>query len=171
MSPDVVNAGACDLSGLLVALEAKAREMGAKLIVFDALDVLLSLLDDRGELYRIHEWLARTGLTGILTTKIEENKPPTAQRFGFMQFMADGVVLLSHRVVDRMAVREMRGLKYCGSSHTLNEVPFVIGTTGLEVGSSTACIPSRSPSTSASRPASSVSTRCSAGASTAAPMR
>jgi len=98
LSPDVVKAGAFDLTGLLLGLEAKAREMGAKLIVFDALDVLLSLLDDRAaerrEIYRIQEWLARTGLTGIVTTKVEENEPPIAPRFGFMQFMADCVVHL-----------------------------------------------------------------------------
>ena len=58
---DVVKSGAFDLTGLLAALEAKAGEMGAKLIVFDAIDVLLSLLDDPAaecrELYRLHEWL------------------------------------------------------------------------------------------------------------------
>jgi KaiC/GvpD/RAD55 family RecA-like ATPase len=73
---DVVKSGAFDLTGLLAALEAKALEMGAKLIVFDAIDVLLSLLDDPAaecrELYRLHEWLMLRGLTGIITTKIEE---------------------------------------------------------------------------------------------------
>lgn len=139
MSPDTVKAGAFDLTGLLMGIEAKAREMGAKLIVFDALDVLLSLLDDRAaerrELYRIQEWLTRTGLTGILTTKIEENKPATAQRYGFMPFMADCVVLMTQCVLDRVAVREMRVIKYRGSTHLLSEVPFVIDTTGIEVGS------------------------------------
>lgn len=149
LSPDTVKAGQFDLTGLLVGLEAKAREMGAKLIVFDALDVLLSLLDDRSaerrELYRIQEWLLGTGLTGIITTKIDENKPPTAQRFGFMQFMADCVVLLGQRVHDRMAVREMRVIKYRGSPHVLNEVPFVIGTAGIEVGATNGIHPEPQP--------------------------
>ena len=68
---DVVKAGAFDLTGLLAALDAKACEIGAKMIVFDAIDVLLSLLDDPAaecrELYRIHEWLTRHELTGILS--------------------------------------------------------------------------------------------------------
>ena len=149
LSPDAVKAGAFDLTGLLMGLEAKAREMGAKQIVFDALDVLLSLLDDRAaerrELYRIQEWLARTGLTGILTTKIEENKPPTAQRYGFMQFMADCVVLMRQRVDDRVAVREMRVVKYRGSAHVLNEVPFVIDAAGIEVGASNGVHPEPQP--------------------------
>lgn len=56
MRSDVVKAGAFDLSGLLAALSAVVKEMGAKVIVFDAIDVLLSLLNDPAaecrELYR-----------------------------------------------------------------------------------------------------------------------
>jgi circadian clock protein KaiC len=149
MRPDVVKAGTFDLTGLLAALEAKAREMGAELIVFDAIDVLLSLLDDPPaecrELYRLHEWLANNEFTGILTTKIEKNNPATAQRYGFMPFMAECAVLLSQRGADRGAVRTMRVLKYRGSPHALNEVPFVIGPAGMEVGSSNGAHPEPQP--------------------------
>ncbi len=149
--PDVVKVGDFDLTGLLAGLEAKAVEMGAKLIVFDAIDVLLSLLDDPAaefrELYRIHEWLKHNEFTGILTTKIEENQAGTTQRYGFMPFMADCAVLLSQRVNDRVAVRAVRVLKYRGSAHVLNEVPFTIGPTGLEVGSSSGVHPEPQPFT------------------------
>jgi circadian clock protein KaiC len=146
---DVVKSGAFDLTGLLAVLAAKASEMGAKLIVFDAIDVLLSLLDDPAaesrELYRLHEWLTANEFTGILTTKIEDNRPSTAQRFGFMPFMADCAILLTQRVTDRMAVRAMRVIKYRGSAHMLNEVPFVIGPQGVEVGSSNGVHPEPQP--------------------------
>jgi len=149
MRSDVVKAGAFDLTGLLAGLAAKAAEMGAKLIVFDAIDVLLTLLDDPAaecrELYRLHEWLMRHELTGIITTKIEEDQPATAQRYGFMPFMADCVAVLSQRVTDRVAVRSIRVLKYRGSPHVLNEVPFVIGPTGVEVGSSNGVHPEPQP--------------------------
>ena len=146
---DVVKSGAFDLTGLLATLEAKARQMGAKLIVFDAIDVLLSLLDDPlaecRELYRLHEWLATHQFTGILTTKVDENKPGTAQRYGFMPFMADCVVLLGQRVAERVTVRSLRVMKYRGSPHVLNEVPFVIGPAGVEVGSSNGVHPEPQP--------------------------
>jgi len=146
---DVVKSGAFDLTGLLAALEAVTRKMGTKVIVFDAIDVLLSLLDDPAaecrELYRLHEWLAAHELTGIFTTKVEDNKPATAQRYGFMPFMADCAVLLSQRVENRVAARMMRVLKYRGSSHVLNEVPFVIGPAGLEVGSTNGVHPEPQP--------------------------
>lgn len=90
LSPDVVKGGAFDLTGLLAGLEAQALRMGAKQIVFDALDVLLSLLDDRAaerrEIYRIQEWLTRTGLTGILTMKVEESNSLGGRRYDFMPF-------------------------------------------------------------------------------------
>ncbi len=150
-SPDVVKAGTFDLTGLLAELEAKAREMGAKFIVFDALDVLLNLLDDRAserrEVYRVHAWLTRTGLTGILTTKVEDDEPASARRYGFMQFVADCVVLMRQRVLDRVAFREMRVLKYRGSTHVLNEVPFVIGPAGIEVNASNGVHPEPQPFT------------------------
>ncbi len=149
LSSDTVKSGSFDLTGLLAGLEAKAIEMGAKVIVFDAIDVLLSLLNDpeaeSRELYRIHEWLIRHELTGILTTKIDDNQPGTAQRYGFIPFMADCVVLLSQRVTDRVTVRAVRVLKYRGSPHVLNEVPFVIGPTGVEVGSSNGVHPEPQP--------------------------
>lgn len=149
MRSDAVKSGSFDLTGLLAGIEARSREMRAKIIVFDAIDVLLSLLEDPlaecRELYRLHEWLMQQELTGILTTKVEENKPATAQRYGFMPFMADCAVLLSQRVVDRVAVRAMRIIKYRGSSHVLNEVPFVIGVAGVEVGSSNGVHPEPQP--------------------------
>ena len=149
MRSDVVKSGAFDLTGLLAGLEAKARAMGAKVIVFDAIDVLLSLLADPAaecrELYRLHEWLLRHELTGILTTKIDDNRPGTAQRYGFMPFMADCTVLLSQRLTDRVAMRAMRVIKYRGSPHVLNEVPFVIGPAGVEVGSTNGVHPEPQP--------------------------
>lgn len=149
ISPETVIAGSFDLTALLASLEAKALEMGAKLVVFDALDVLLTLLDDpaaeRRELYRIQHWLSRTGLTGILTAKVEECTSARLLRYGFMPFMADCVVLLRQRVLERVAVREMRVLKYRGSRHALNEVPFVITDSGIEVGASNGVHPEPQP--------------------------
>ena len=138
LSPDTVEGGAFDLVALLAGLEAKAREMGAKLIVLDALDVLLTLLDDpaaeRRELYRLQAWLNRTGLTAIVTAKVDESDPVMERRRGFLSFIADCVVLLRQNVLERSAVRDLRIVKYRGSTHLLNEVSFAIGPNGIEVG-------------------------------------
>jgi circadian clock protein KaiC len=104
--PDLPISGDFDMVGMLAGIKAKADEMGAKRIVFDSIDVLLSLLDnavaERRELYRVRDWLSDTGLTGLLTFKTdsEENIP---ERYGFVQFMADCVVVLYHRLKERVS--------------------------------------------------------------------
>jgi circadian clock protein KaiC len=137
MSVDTVRAGPFDLTGMLASLDAKAREMGARRIVFDSIDVLLTLMNDplseRQEIYRLHEWLNHTGLTGIITTRGDPQTTPDSQRFGFMQYTTDCIVQLVMRVTERVALRELRVLKYRGSTFRGDEFPFVIGEVGIEV--------------------------------------
>src|SRR5918999_5296392 len=93
LSPAVVHAGEFDLSGILAGLSAKVRDMGARRIVIDGIDVLLTLLDDpnaeRREMYRLAEWLREHELTGIITGKTSDRERPGADGYGFMQFMVD----------------------------------------------------------------------------------
>jgi circadian clock protein KaiC len=146
---DVVKSGAFDLTALLSVLDDKIRAAGARIIVFDAIDVLLNLLNDPlaeyRELYRLNDWIVERGITALITMKAvgEENTPP--KPYGFIPFMADCAVLLAQKVSERMAVRSLRVLKYRGSAHVLNEVPFVIGPFGFEVGSSNGAHPEPQP--------------------------
>lgn len=136
--PDLVQSGTFDLSGMLAALGAKAGEMGAKRIVFDALDIMLALLVDpvaqRREIYRLHAWLLEHELTGIVTLKADgDDGGAISQPFGFMQFMVDCAVILNHTVVLGVSQRNLRVQKYRGSSFDENESPFLIGKSGFEV--------------------------------------
>jgi circadian clock protein KaiC len=135
LTPDVVKAGEFDLIGMLGLLEARASEMGARRIVFDGIDVLLGLLDDpaleRRELYRIRDWLARTGLTAIITQK--SGGSDVDQRYGFLQFMVDCVVVLRHQVVDGSAFRHLRVMKYRGSGFAGDEFPITLTKEGLQL--------------------------------------
>jgi circadian clock protein KaiC len=137
MSLDAVTSGQFDLEGMLASLEAKAAQMGAKRIVFDAIDVLLMLLDDRAaerrESYRVHDWLARTGMTGLITLRIGEEDPYTVARYGYMQFMADCVIRLSHRIGGHTSLRTVRAIKYRGSAFAEHEYPLLIDQSGIEV--------------------------------------
>ncbi|MEO6739214.1 MAG: circadian clock protein KaiC [Chthoniobacteraceae bacterium] len=136
---DMVQSGSFDLGGMLAALEAKAKEIGARRIVFDALDVVLALLGDRQaerrEVYRLHEWLLARGFTAIITAKTPALKDGSANlpQLGFMQFMVDCAVVLNHEVVQGISLRNLRVLKYRGSGFAENESPFLIGCSGLEV--------------------------------------
>jgi circadian clock protein KaiC len=137
--PDLVQSGNFDLGGMLAALGAQAKEMGARRIVFDALDIVLALLPDaavkRREVYRLHEWLLARELTGLITLRADrdETSSVSQQPFGFMQFMVDCAVILNHSVVLGVSQRNLRVQKYRGSSFDEDESPFVIAQSGLEV--------------------------------------
>jgi circadian clock protein KaiC len=133
---DLIQSGSFDLAGMLGTLAAKAEEMGAKRIVFDAVDMVLTLLADpqieRREAMRLHEWLLAQKLTAIITCKRGDDgliQPP----FGFLQFMVDCAVILRHEIVQGVSQRNLRVLKYRGSTFEENESPFVIGRTGMDV--------------------------------------
>jgi circadian clock protein KaiC len=138
-TPDMIQMGDFDLGGLLAALAAKTKALGARRIVLDALDVVLALLPDaaakRREIYRVHEWLLANDLTAIITSKDDGDEATGIgqQPFGFMQFMLDCAVILNHDVVQGVSQRNLRVLKYRGSSFEENESPFVISPHGLEV--------------------------------------
>jgi circadian clock protein KaiC len=137
LSPATLKAGEFDLAGLLAGLSSKVRDMGAKRIVFDGIDVLLAHLDhpagERREMYRLAEWLREHELTGIITGKATDRENPMTDRYGFMQFMVDAVVLFQHRLTDRVSLRTVRVLKYRGSGFSENEHPLVIGRDGIDV--------------------------------------
>ncbi|MDO8369729.1 MAG: circadian clock protein KaiC, partial [Candidatus Nitrotoga sp.] len=136
---DLVQSGDFDLGGMLAALEAQTKEIGARRIVFDALDVVLALLPDpaakRREIYRLHEWLLARELTGLITAKAggDETSAISQEPFGFIQFMVDCTVILQHSVVQSVSQRNLRVQKYRGSSFDEDELPFVIGKNGFEV--------------------------------------
>jgi circadian clock protein KaiC len=132
LSPEIVQSGEFDLIGMLSVLKAKARQINARIIVFDGIDVLLSLLADpaaeRREIYRIRDWLAETGLTGVITQKVDGVE--TGDRYSFLQFMVDCVVVLRHQVVDGSAFRNLRVKKYRGSGFAGDEFPISLTGTG-----------------------------------------
>jgi len=137
VSPMTVHSGDFDITLMLAGLEAKVKEMGAKRIVLDGLDVLLTLLDDpvreRQEVYRLHDWLKNSGLTAVITGKASDGDRRGIDRYAFMQFMVDAVILLHHRMIDRVSLRGLRVAKYRGSGFDEGEFPMVISPTGIQV--------------------------------------
>lgn len=138
LSPDLILSGSFDLTGMLAALSAKVKQMGARRIVFDALDIILALLPDpaarRLEMNRLNKWLMEHELTALVTAKAGgDDTSSSGQPFGFMQFMVDCSVVLNHRVDLGVSQRNLRVQKYRGSSFNEDECPFVIGKNGFDV--------------------------------------
>ncbi len=140
LSPAFVASGDFDLGGMLAMLEAKQLEMGADWVVFDGIDVLLSLLRTprarMREIYRLRDWLTRRELTAIITTKLDgDGAGANADNYGFMQFMVDCVVRFDRRAEQGIPVRRLEITKYRGSSFAAGEFPLSFGQHGMEVAS------------------------------------
>ena len=135
--PEAVIAGEFDIVSMLASVKTKADQMGAKRIVFDSIDVLLSLLDnpvaERRELFRLNEWLLETGLTGLITSKNSDANLSSLRYQEFMQYMMDCIITLHHAVDNRVGRRTLRVVKYRGSGFYTGEVALVINEAGLEV--------------------------------------
>ena len=126
--------GDFDMQGLLAIVGGHIKRIKAKRVVMDALDVLLRIFSDprreRNELYRIHEWLIDQKLTNVLTAKAHRDADTLTQN-EYLDFMADCVLRLDHRVIGQVATRRLRIIKYRGSGFGTNEYPYVIGNRGI----------------------------------------
>ena len=128
--------GGYDFRGLLAIIEGLSKEMGAKRIVIDALDVLLRISNDpeleRNELYALHASLNRNEMTALLTAKLVETESlPT--RYEFLDYMADCVIQLDQRAEAQVATRRLRVKKFRGSNFGRNEYPYVITDDGIHI--------------------------------------
>jgi circadian clock protein KaiC len=136
LSPTVVQSGEFDLTGMLAILKAKKEKMGARWIVFDGIDVLLTLLQDpiaeMREIYRVRDWLADNELTAIITAKVDGHKPEVAH-YDFMQFMVDCAIRFERRLEHGVSVQRLQITKYRGSGFAAGEFPLRIGLSGMEV--------------------------------------
>src|SRR5450631_852388 len=135
MAGQAVATGEFDLEALMVRMAFAVDKIGAKRVAIDSLESLFAAFSSRpdvvrSELLRLFTWLGDRGLTAVITGERAED---TLIRHGMEEFLSDCVVLLDHRVVDEVATRRLRILKYRGSTHGRNEYPFLIGPDGLEV--------------------------------------
>lgn len=141
LSQAIVQGGDFDLLGLLAIVGACAKQSKCTRVVFDGLDVLLGHLGSasaiRREILRIREWVYETGVTGIITAKADTPDGQPSPDYAFLQFIADCVVSLQHRVSARTAIRMIRVAKYRGDAHSANELPFTINRSGIELAAGT----------------------------------
>ncbi|MGK2905673.1 MAG: circadian clock protein KaiC [Desulfuromonadales bacterium] len=131
---EIEEAGDYDLEGLFIRLGHAIQSIGAKRVVLDTIEVLFAGLSNtnilRAELRRLFRWLKDQGVTAIITG---EQGDGTLTRHGLVEYVADCVVMLDHRVIEQRATRRLRIIKYRGSQHGTNEYPFLINETGFSV--------------------------------------
>ncbi|HEX5111198.1 MAG TPA: circadian clock protein KaiC [Saprospiraceae bacterium] len=131
---EIEETGEYDLEGLFIRLNHAIDSIGAKRVVLDTIESLFSGIDNlavlRSELRRLFHWLKDKGVTAIVTGERGEK---TLTRQGLEEYISDCVILLDFRVIDQIATRRLRIIKYRGSTHGTNEYPFLIDATGISV--------------------------------------
>lgn len=131
---EIEETGEYDLEGLFIRLGFAIDSIGARRIVLDTLEVLFGGLANeailRSELRRLFRWLKDRGVTAVITGERGEGN---LTRQGLEEYISDCVILLDHRVIDQLATRRLRVVKYRGTLHGTNEYPFIIDERGIEV--------------------------------------
>jgi len=134
INPDEMReTGMYDLEGLFVRLEQAIYKVMAKRVVLDSLDTLFNDFDSkilRSEFLRLLSWLKEKEVTAIITSEIGD---VFLTRQGIEEYVADCVISLDNRVINQIATRRLRIVKYRGSIHGNNEYPFIIDEKGISV--------------------------------------
>ncbi|MDR3714215.1 MAG: circadian clock protein KaiC [Puia sp.] len=131
---EIQETGEYDLEGLFIRLNHAIDSIGAKRVVLDTIESLFSGLENtailRSEIRRLFQWLKEKGVTTVITG---ERGDTSLTRQGLEEYVSDCVILLDFRVIEQIATRRLRIVKYRGSTHGTNEYPFLIDEDGVSV--------------------------------------
>lgn len=131
---EIEETGEYDLEGLFIRLNYAIDSIGAKRVVLDTIESLFGGMDNesllRSEIRRLFQWLKEKGVTTIITGERGEK---SLTRQGLEEYVSDCVILLDFRVIEQIATRRLRIVKYRGSTHGTNEYPFLIDENGISV--------------------------------------
>ncbi len=126
-------AGAYDLSGVTLQIQAAVNERGAKLVVIDSLGGLFAQFDDHGalrrEIVRLRDTLRKMGCTTVITAE-RLNERGAISRHGVEDFVADCVVILRQTLTNERVRRTVQVYKLRGDRHRHGEFPFTIAAGG-----------------------------------------
>ena len=131
---EIEETGEYDLEGIFIRLNYAIESIGAKRVVLDTIESLFGGIENtailRAEIRRLFQWIKDKGITAIVTGERGEK---TLTRQGLEEYVSDCVILLDFRVVNQIATRRLRIVKYRGSTHGTNEYPFLIDEQGISV--------------------------------------
>ncbi|MFP4277954.1 MAG: ATPase domain-containing protein [Wenzhouxiangella sp.] len=130
------SAGAFDLDGLLVGIEAHAVRFERPWIVIDGIDQLLKHQADGmlavDQVRQINEHCEQRGWTLLLSGKIEGDRV-SPQYLEGVEFMLPTTLVLTATMIGGRLHRHLRIAKYRGSSHDPDQVPMILNDDGIQL--------------------------------------
>ncbi|MBC7188386.1 MAG: circadian clock protein KaiC [Calditrichaeota bacterium] len=117
---------------LVEAVAYAVKHTGAKRVALDETNLTLRDTGDEGytasDLKMIMRGIEALGVTLVMTATAEARN---GRRCGVEEYLADCVISLEHRMINNVASRRLRVLKYRGTSHGAHECPYQITPNGL----------------------------------------
>ncbi|HHQ45130.1 MAG TPA: ATPase [Candidatus Altiarchaeales archaeon] len=105
------------------------QDLGAKRVVIDSVTSIEMLIqheyERRQSILKLLKWLRKVDCTGILIAESEQD-PIHYSRYGILEFVVDGVIVLYNIRRGKSRVRALEVLKMRGTNHHTNLVPYII---------------------------------------------
>lgn len=119
---------------LVEAIAYAVKQTGAKRIALDETDLTLPSPGEghytAADLRMIMRSIEALGVTLIMTATAESRN---GRRCAAEEYLADCVIGLEHRVMNEVATRRLRVLKYRGTAHGAREYPYQITSHGVQI--------------------------------------
>ena len=112
------------------------KEFGASRIAIDSVSLITMLFkseeDKRTTLFALSKSIKDSGATAILTAEVDP-KNPNVSRDGLVEYVVDGVILLTPREMNNRIMLTLKILKMRRTRHSREVKPYEISTEGIEV--------------------------------------
>lgn len=135
IQPDVnIEVGEFNLEALFFRIESAISAVGARRLVLDGINNLLSGFSNerivRSEIMRLFRWLKEKDISVLVTG---EKGVDTWSKLGFEEYLCDGLIVLSNSVQENFTTRHLRVIKCRGMNHGTDEYPFLINNHGINI--------------------------------------
>ena len=112
------------------------KEFGASRIAIDSVSLITMLFkseeDKRTNLFALSKSIKDSGATAILTAEVDP-KNPNVSRDGLVEYVVDGVILLTPREMNNRIMLTLKILKMRRTKHSREVKPYEISSEGIEV--------------------------------------
>ena len=137
---NIVNINPGDITDISTFIFNQVKSINAKRLVLDSLTIAAMSWKERPEeffkfrikIFDLIKTLKKSGVTSLLISEVSKGSDEIS-RFGFEEFVADGVIYLYYTKKENARFRGVEVLKQRGSKHSNRIVPITITKNGIEV--------------------------------------